>query len=125
LLVDKEGLTTSNIFIDEKLGRNIFINLISNAIKFSPHAKKVRVELSSKKNYIVISIIDYGIGINKSELKNIFQPFARGHNVDLIPGTGLGLSIAKEAIDVIGGKIIVNSTIGNGTSFIVQIPKNN
>jgi PAS domain S-box-containing protein len=123
LLVDKEGLTTSNIFIDEKLGRNIFINLISNAIKFSPHAKKVHVELSSKKNHIVISIIDYGIGINKSELKNIFQPFARGHNVDLIPGTGLGLSIAKEAIDVIGGKIIVNSTIGNGTSFIVQIPK--
>jgi PAS domain S-box-containing protein len=125
LLIDKEGLTTSNIFIDEKLGRNIFINLISNAIKFSPHAKKVHVKLSSKKNQIIISIIDYGIGIYKSELKNIFQPFSRGHNVDLIQGTGLGLSIAKEAIDVIGGKIIVNSTIGNGTSFIVQIPKNN
>jgi PAS domain S-box-containing protein len=125
LLIDTEGLTTSHIFIDEKLGRNIFINLISNAIKFSPHAKKVHVELSSKKNHIVISIIDYGIGIYKSELKNIFQPFARGHNVDLIQGSGLGLSIAKEAIDVIGGKIIVNSTIGNGTSFIVQIPKNN
>jgi PAS domain S-box-containing protein len=125
LLIDTERLTTSNIFIDEKLGRNIFINLISNAIKFSPHAKKVHVELSSKKNHIVISIIDFGIGIYKSELKNIFQPFARGHNVDLIQGSGLGLSIAKEAIDVIGGKIIVNSTIGKGTSFIVQIPKNN
>jgi PAS domain S-box-containing protein len=125
LLIDTEGLKKSDIFIDEKLGRNIFINLISNAIKFSPHAKKVHVELSSKKNHIVISIIDYGIGIYKSELKNIFQPFARGHNVDLIQGSGLGLSIAKEAIDVIGGKIIVNSTIGKGTSFIVQIPKNN
>jgi PAS domain S-box-containing protein len=125
ILIDTEGLTTSNIFIDEKLGRNIFINLISNAIKFSPHAKKVRIELASKKNHIIISIIDYGIGIYKSELKNIFQPFSRGHNVDLIQGTGLGLSIAKEAIDVMGGKIIVNSTIGNGTSFIVQIPKKN
>ena len=125
LLIDTEGLTRSNIFIDEKLGRNIFINLISNAIKFSPHAKKVHVELSSKKNHIAISVIDYGIGIYKSELKNIFQPFSRGNNVDLIQGTGLGLSIAKEAIDVIGGKIIVNSTIGNGTSFIVQIPKKN
>jgi PAS domain S-box-containing protein len=125
LLIDTEGLKASNIFIDEKLGRNIFINLISNAIKFSPHAKKVHIELTSKKNHLVIAIIDFGIGIYKSELKNIFQPFARGHNVDLIQGTGLGLSIAKEAIDVIGGKIIVNSTIGNGTSFIVQIPNKN
>jgi PAS domain S-box-containing protein len=123
LLIDAEGLKKSNIFIDEKLGRNIFINLISNAIKFSPDAKKVCIELASKKNYIIISIIDYGIGIHKSELKNIFQPFARGHNVDLIPGTGLGLSIAKEAIEAIEGEIIVNSTIGSGTSFIVKIPK--
>ena len=123
LLIDSEGLKKSNIFIDEKLGRNIFINLISNAIKFSPNAKKVCIELASKKNYIIISIIDYGIGIHKSELKNIFQPFARGHNVDLIQGTGLGLSIAKEAIEAIEGEIIVNSTIGSGTSFIVKIPK--
>jgi PAS domain S-box-containing protein len=123
LLIDAEGLKKSNIFIDEKLGRNIFINLISNAIKFSPDTKKVCIELASKENYIIISIIDYGIGIHKSELKNIFQPFARGHNVDLIPGTGLGLSIAKEAIEAIEGEIIVNSTIGSGTSFIVKIPK--
>jgi signal transduction histidine kinase len=123
LLIDTEGLKKSNIFIDEKLGRNIFINLISNAIKFSPNAKKVCIELASEKNYIIISIIDYGIGIHKSELKNIFQPFARGHNVDLIQGTGLGLSIAKEAIEAIEGQIIVNSTIGSGTSFIVKIPK--
>jgi signal transduction histidine kinase len=123
LLIDTEGFQKSDIFIDEKLGRNVFINLISNAIKFSPDAKKIHIELASKKKDIVISIIDYGIGINKSELKNIFQPFARGHNVDLIQGTGLGLSIAKEAIGLIGGKISVNSSIGNGTSFIVQIPK--
>jgi PAS domain S-box-containing protein len=123
LLIDAERLKKSDIFIDEKLGRNIFINLISNAIKFSPNAKKVYIELASKKNHIIISIIDYGIGIHKSELKNIFHPFARGHNVDLIQGTGLGLSIAKEAIEVMGGEIIVNSTIGSGTSFIVKIPK--
>jgi len=105
------------------LGRNIFINLISNAIKYSPRNKKVHIELASKKNHIIISIIDYGIGIPKSEFKNIFQPFTRGQNVDLIQGTGLGLSIAKEAIDVIGGKIIVDSTIAGGTSFVVKIPK--
>jgi PAS domain S-box-containing protein len=123
LLIDTEELKSSTIFIDEKLGRNIFINIISNAVKFSPNADKVTIEFSSEKNYTVISVTDFGIGIPKSELTNIFNPFTRGENVDLIQGTGLGLSIVKGAIDVLGGKIIVNSTIGNGTSFTVKIPK--
>ena len=66
---------------------------------------------------------DFGIGISKSELKTIFTPFSRGKNVDLIQGTGLGLSIVKEALDAMGGKIIVKSTIGKGSSFSVKIPK--
>jgi signal transduction histidine kinase len=122
-LVDKEKLKSSAIFIDEKLARNIFTNLISNAVKFSPDAKKVIIELSSEENYTVISITDFGIGIPKSEFKNIFIPFRRGNNVDLIQGTGLGLSIVKGAIDIIAGKITVHSIIGNGTTFIVKIPK--
>jgi signal transduction histidine kinase len=122
-LIDKEKLKRSAIFIDEKLARNIFINLISNAVKFSPDAKKVIVELSSEKKYTVISITDFGIGIPISEFKNIFIPFWRGNNVDLIQGTGLGLSIVKAAIGIIAGKITVQSIIGNRTTFIVKIPK--
>ena len=124
VLIGLKALKSSNIYIDEKLGRNIFINLLSNAVKFSPNSDKVLVELSSDKNHIIISITDFGIGIPNSELKNIFMPFIRGENVDLIQGTGLGLSIVKEAVDLIGGKIIVSPTLGNGTSFIVKIPKN-
>jgi PAS domain S-box-containing protein len=120
-LIDTENLKTTDIFIDEKLGRNIFINLIGNAVKYTPNAKNVTVALSSEKEYTVITITDYGIGISKSELKDIFKPFSRGKNVDLIQGTGLGLTIAKDAIDIMGGQIIVNSTIGKGTSFIVKI----
>jgi PAS domain S-box-containing protein len=123
VLIDSEKLATGTLFIDEKLGRNIFINLLSNAVKFSPDAKKVVIQLSSEEKYTIISITDFGIGIPKSELKNIFTPFTRGKNVDLIQGTGLGLSIVKEAIAVIGGKIILNSTEGDGTSFVVKIPK--
>jgi PAS domain S-box-containing protein len=122
VLIDPEELKSSTIFIDEKLGRNIFINLLSNAVKFSPNADKVTVELSSEKDYKIISITDFGIGISKTELTSIFKPFSRGKNVDFIQGTGLGLSIVKEAIDLIEGDIIVNSSIGNGTSFIVKIP---
>jgi len=123
VLIDIEKLKSTDIFIDEKLGRNIFINLISNAVKFSPDAHQVTVELSSEKDYTIISVIDFGIGIPKSELEKIFMPFMRGKNVDLIQGTGLGLSIVKEAVDLIGGEIIINSAVGSGTTFIVKIPK--
>ncbi|WP_415370802.1 PAS domain S-box protein [Patiriisocius sp. Uisw_047] len=123
-LIDTEGLKATNIFIDEKLGRNIFINLIGNAVKYSPNAKNITIALSSEKEYTVVTITDYGIGISKSELKNIFKPFSRGKNVDLIQGTGLGLTIAKDAIDIMGGKIIVKSKNGSGTSFIIKILKN-
>jgi PAS domain S-box-containing protein len=122
-LIDTEGLKATNIFIDEKLGRNIFINLIGNAVKYSPNAKIITIALSSEKEYTVVTITDYGIGISKSELKNIFKPFSRGKNVDLIQGTGLGLTIVKDAIDIMGGKIIVKSKNGNGTSFIIKILK--
>jgi PAS domain S-box-containing protein len=122
-LIDSEQLKKNDIYIDEKLGRNIFINLISNAIKFSPDADKVIVELSSEKDYTIISVIDFGLGIPESEIEEIFMPFTRGENVDSIQGTGLGLSIVKEALVAMGGKIIVNSTLGKGTTFIAKIPK--
>jgi PAS domain S-box-containing protein len=122
-LIDKEELISNDIYIDVKLGRNIFINLLSNAIKFSPESGKVLVELSSEKDYIIISVTDFGIGISESELEKIFMPFMRGKNVDLIQGTGLGLSIVKEAVDLIGGEIVINSKVGKGTTFTVKIPK--
>ena len=122
-LIDKEELISNDIYIDVKLGRNIFINLLSNAIKFSPESGKVLVELSSEKDYIIISVTDFGIGIPKSEMEKIFMPFMRGKNVDLIQGTGLGLSIVKEAVDLIGGEIVINSKVGKGTTFTVKIPK--
>jgi PAS domain S-box-containing protein len=125
VLVDTESLKSTDIFIDEKLGRNIFINLISNAVKYSPNAHQVFVELSSEKDHTIISVTDFGIGIPKSELEKIFMPFTRGENVDSIQGTGLGLSIVKEAINVMGAIIIRNSTLGSGTTFIVKIPKTN
>jgi len=124
LIIDNKKLKNSTIFIDQKIGRNILINLLSNAIKFSPDADKVTIELLSEKNAAIISITDYGIGITKTELKNIFKPFIRGENVDLIQGTGLGLTIVKDSINIIGGKIRVNSIVGKGSNFKVTLPIN-
>ena len=124
VVIDTENIKNETIFIDEKLGRNIFINLISNAVKYSKNKENVTIEFSSEKDFTIIAVTDFGIGISKSELKTIFTPFSRGENVDLIQGTGLGLSIAKEAIDTIGGEIVVNSKLGYGATFKVKIPKN-
>jgi signal transduction histidine kinase len=123
VLIDTEELKNATIFIDEKLGRNIFINLLSNAVKFSKQADTVTIEFSSEDNYTIISVTDFGIGIPRAELSDICKPFVRGKNVDLIQDSGLGLSIVKDAIDLIEGKIIVHRNIGNGTFFIVIIPK--
>ena len=122
VLIDRGDLNNTTIFIDEKLARNILINLLSNAIKFSPEAKKITIEIFSKKNQLVVSITDYGIGIQKSEIKNIFNPFTRGDNVALIKGSGLGLSIVRDAINMLGGEILVKSIINKGTTFTVNIP---
>jgi PAS domain S-box-containing protein len=124
VVIDTENIKNKTIFIDEKLGRNIFINLISNAVKYSKNKENVTITFSSEKDFIIVTVTDSGIGISKSELKTIFTPFSRGEHVDLIQGTGLGLSIAKEAIDAIGGEIIVSSKIGLGATFKVKVPKN-
>ena len=124
VVIDTENIKNETIFIDEKLGRNIFINLISNAVKYSKNKENVTITFSSEKDFIIVTVTDSGIGISKSELKTIFTPFSRGEHVDLIQGTGLGLSIAKEAIDAIGGEIVVSSKIGLGATFKVKVPKN-
>ncbi len=124
VVIDTANIKNETIFIDEKLGRNIFINLISNAVKYSKNKENVTIAFSSEKDFIIVTVTDSGIGISKSELKTIFTPFSRGEHVDLIQGTGLGLSIAKEAIDTIGGEIVVRSTLGYGATFKVKIPKN-
>jgi PAS domain S-box-containing protein len=122
-LIDPNNLKENLIFIDKKLGRNVFTNLISNAVKYSGNSKKITVEFSSEKNNLIISVTDFGVGISKKELKTIFHPFSRGQNVDLIQGTGLGLSIAKEAIEIMNGEILIKSALGKGTTFTAKLPK--
>jgi signal transduction histidine kinase len=112
------------IFIesDEKLLRNIFINLIGNAIKFSPGRNAVDVTVSINENVLVTSVKDSGLGIEKDDMDKLFQPFIRGSNTRNISGTGLGLSIVKRAIVALKGTIAVNSTPSVGTTFTVEIP---
>lgn len=113
--------TESTIFIDQKIARNLFINLLNNAIKFSPGKKEIIVEVNSKNKMIQIKVIDFGIGINKEDYEEVFQPFSRGKNVDSIQGNGLGLSIVKNAVELSGGEIKFESVVNKGTTFIINL----
>jgi PAS domain S-box-containing protein len=116
------GLAAERIFTDQKLLRNIFVNLCGNAIKFSPVASRVSVLICRAGAGINVTVQDYGIGIATEEIPRIFDAFHRGSNASGIQGTGLGLSIVKRSIELLKGKIEVTSAIGSGSSFMVTIP---
>lgn len=108
--------------IDPKLMRHIVSNLVSNALKYSPEEAPVHIYLAQYDNALVLRISDNGIGIPEADMKHLFEPFHRGENVAAVSGTGLGLVIAKEAVEQHGGTIQVQSQVGMGTTFTVQIP---
>jgi PAS domain S-box-containing protein len=111
-----------SISTDEKLIRNIVINLLINAIKFSPLHNTVEFKVSCDDSSFHFVVRDFGIGIPEADLINLFEPFHRGANASQIQGTGLGLSIVKRAIDILGGYISVASTVDEGTTFKVTLP---
>lgn len=108
---------------DEDLLRNIFVNLLSNAIKFSPGKNVVFLHASEENGWITFLVRDQGIGIPAHDYDKIFDAFDRGSNVSSIPGTGLGLSIVRKAVELLGGTIHLESTLGEGSVFIVKIPR--
>jgi PAS domain S-box-containing protein len=117
-----EELRYLEIVSDEKLLRNVMINLLTNAIKFSPSAEVVEVKIITSGDTLLLTVRDYGIGIPKQELAHLFQPFFRARNAGTIQGTGLGLSIIKKAVDLLQGTIRIDSGQGEGTVMTIELP---
>ena len=101
----------------------VFINLLTNAIKFSPPGSEINVDISAT-DCVMVTIRDHGIGIPAPDLSNLFTRFFRASNVPTskYQGTGLGLSIARQIIELHGGAISVESKLGEGSTFVVEIP---
>ncbi|MEH2264678.1 hybrid sensor histidine kinase/response regulator [Nostoc sp.] len=114
---------TQGFWGDRGLLQQIFINLMSNAIKYSPDGGTVEFHLIGKESEAIFYIQDRGIGIPIRDQENLFQSFSRGSNVDTIPGTGLGLAIAKGCVELHGGDITLSSEVGEGTKVTVSLPK--
>ncbi|MHB8078922.1 MAG: HD domain-containing phosphohydrolase [Candidatus Krumholzibacteriia bacterium] len=110
--------------IDADLIRQVLINLLNNAIKYTPSGGTVTVSASEDAATVRVAVTDTGPGIPADELRRIFRQFYRVSGAsEGIEGAGLGLSIVKNIIDLHGGHIDVQSTVGHGSSFIFHLPK--
>lgn len=108
------------VSLDPSLLRNILLNLISNAIKFSPEKRKIEINSSKDSKEIIIIVKDYGLGISKEDQEHLFERFFRGANVTNIQGTGLGLHIVSKYIELMNGEITYNSELETGSEFIIK-----
>jgi signal transduction histidine kinase len=110
------------IVCDEFILKQIILNLINNAIKFSPDGGQIRLEIRLFVKKLEFTVKDEGIGISKQDLKKLFEPFFRCENAATIPGVGLGLTIVKNFTGIIGGKIKCSSILNEGSEFKLLIP---
>ncbi len=109
---------------DPNLLRAIILNLVGNAIEFSPQGASIKINLQIDDEYIVFTIVDQGDGISEKDQKLIFSRFkqldegvTKSHQ-----GTGLGLSIVKEYTELLGGTLQLNSSEGSGSTFVLTLP---
>ena len=112
------------IYADKQRLRQVIINLLTNAIKYSPVATQIHILTTINKDSVSLSIKDYGFGISKAVQSEIFNRFYRVQNevMDTYPGLGLGLYIAADIVERHGGRIEVKSSEGKGSVFTIILP---
>ena len=105
------------VITDQNLLKNIMLNLISNAIKFSAEESKIDIKTNIDAHYFTVEVRDYGIGISEEDQGHLMERFFRGSNVTNIQGTGLGLHIVSKYVETLGGKLTFKSNLEQGTSI--------
>jgi PAS domain S-box-containing protein len=111
------------VFVDKNFLRNILLNLISNAIKFSPENSTIEVGFTISPKTLELVVSDKGIGISDEDKEHLFERFFRAKNAGNIQGTGLGLHIVSKYLELMNGTITFESTLNKGTTFIIHIPQ--
>lgn len=124
LLEVKSRSDLPEVFVDREAIVQALLNLLANAVKYSPDAREITVRLRSGDDYVAIDVIDRGIGIARSEQRKIFEKFYRvsdGLRHDT-KGSGLGLALVKHIVAAHGGRVEVESAIGKGSRFTIWLP---
>lgn len=100
----------------------VFINIIGNAIKYSPDGTKVTIKVEERDSQLLVSITDSGVGIAEDDLPHIFEGFYRAKSGQTMSGQGIGLAVSRQIVDAHSGSITVESELGKGTTFMVSLP---
>ncbi len=122
----EKGSIQAKVLADENRIRQVLINFLTNAIKYSPKADKIIIHLTSEKNNALIGVQDFGLGITKEDIPHLFTRFYRSKEKSErnVSGFGLGLYISSEIIKKHRGKIWVESEEGKGSTFYFSLPLN-
>ncbi len=122
IITDFEPLFS--VDMDEDLLRQVFTNLVENAIKYSPENSKIMISTEEVGGRVVVQVADQGFGIPKDELEHIFEKFYRSKTVTTtnIKGTGLGLYLSNYFVNLHRGRILVDSELKKGSTFTVELP---
>jgi PAS domain S-box-containing protein len=115
---------TGKVYADRERVSQVLVNLITNAIKYSPHTKEIIISTRKENDEVLVGVQDFGIGISKEKQERVFEQFYRvsGVKQHTFPGLGLGLYISSEIIKREGGRIWVNSAEGKGSTFYFALP---
>ena len=114
----------SSILANETHFTNVIVNILDNAVKYSPVAPKIDIYTENVKNFIIVKIQDQGDGMSKAVQRKIFEKFYREHtgNIHNVKGHGLGLAYVKRIVEDHQGEIYVESEKGKGSTFILILP---
>jgi signal transduction histidine kinase len=110
---------------DKEMLKVAIINILSNAVKYSPENSKITLFLGEEDRTVTFDVIDQGYGISEADLDHIFDQFYRSsdRHISEQTGSGLGLAVASHVIQLHGGRIEVQSALGEGTHFTIRLPK--
>jgi PAS domain S-box-containing protein len=120
-----DNLIKEDVLIDIHLLKNILVNLVSNAIKFTNDKAVIFISVYLADGQLVIMVRDNGIGISEEDQQHLFERFFRAKNAGNIQGTGLGLHIVGKYLELMNGRIEIKSKLEEGSVFTIYIPQNN